>query len=58
VVVLAGTYLASLYGPQPSSMTTIAVSAIVFILGAAALAGWADRRTTPQELEAQHLSHR
>ena len=57
-VVLVGTYLASLYGPQPSSMTTIAVSAIVFILGAAALAGWADRRATPQELQAQHLSQR
>ena len=57
-VVLVSTYLASLYGPQPSSMTTIAVSAIVFILGAAALAGWADRRATPQELQAQHLSQR
>jgi hypothetical protein len=58
VVVLVGTYLASLYGPLPSSMTTVAVCDIVFILGAAALAGWADRRATPQELQAQHLSQR
>jgi hypothetical protein len=58
VVVLVGTYLASLYGPLPSNMTTVAVSGIVFIPAAAALAGWADRRTTPEELQAQHLSHR
>lgn len=58
VLVLVGTYLASVYGPLPPSMTTVAVSAIVFILGVAALAAWADRRATPQELEAQHLSTR
>ena len=58
VVVLVGTYLASLYGPLPSNMTTVAVSGIVFIPAAAALAGWADRRATPEELQAQHLSHR
>jgi hypothetical protein len=58
VVVLVGTYLASLYGPLPSNMTTVAISGIVFIPAAAALAGWADRRATPEELQAQHLSHR
>jgi hypothetical protein len=58
VVVLVGTYLASLSGPLPPNMTTVAASAIVLILGVAALAAWADKRTTPQELEAQHLSPR
>ena len=58
VVVLVGTYFASLYGPLPPNMTTVAVSAIVFILGVAALAAWAGRRATPRELEAQHLSPR
>ena len=58
VVVLVGTYLASSYGPLPPSMTVIAVSDIVFLVAVAALAAWADRRATPQELEAQRLSAR
>jgi hypothetical protein len=58
VLVLVGTYLASLYGPLPPNMTTVAVSDIVFILAVAALAAWADRRATPQELEAQRLTAR
>jgi hypothetical protein len=58
VVLLVGTYLASLYGPLPPSMTVVAVSGIVFIPATAALAAWADRRATPQELEAQRLSAR
>jgi hypothetical protein len=58
VALLVGTYLASLYGPLPPSMTVVAVSGIVFIPAAAALAAWADRRATPEELEAQRLSAR
>jgi hypothetical protein len=58
VLVLVGTYLASVYGPTPPSMTVVAVSAIVFILGMGALAGWADRRATSQELAARGLSHK
>ena len=56
VVVLLGTYFASAYGPPPPNMTTVGVSVIVLVLVAAALAGWADRRTSPRELEAQHLT--
>jgi hypothetical protein len=57
-IVLLGTYFASLYGPLPPNMATVAVSGIVFFLAVAALAGWADRRATPQELEAHRLSPR
>ena len=56
VVVLLGAYFASVYGPPPPNMTTVGVSVIVLVLVAAALAGWADRRTSPKELEAQHLT--
>jgi hypothetical protein len=58
VLVLVGTYLASSYGPLPPNMTTVAISGIIFFLVIAAVAGWADRRATPQELEAQRLSTR
>lgn len=58
VLLLVGTYLASVYGPPPPSMTVVAVSDIVFILGIGALAGWADRRTTSHELAARGLSHK
>lgn len=58
VLVLLGTYVASGYGPLPPNLTTVAVSGIIFYLVAAILAGWADRRATPQELETQRLSHR
>jgi len=58
VLVLVGTYLASIYGPVPPNMTTVAVSDIVFILAMGALASWADRRATPEELAARGLSHR
>jgi hypothetical protein len=56
VVVLLGAYFASVYGPPPPNMTTVGVSAIVIVLLAGALAAWADRRTSPEELEAQHLT--
>jgi hypothetical protein len=58
VLVLLGTYLASVFGPPPPSMTVVAVSDIVFILALGALAAWADRRATPEELSAQGLSRR
>jgi hypothetical protein len=58
VLLLVGTYLASTYGPPPPNMTTVAVFDIVFILAIGALAAWADRRATPEELSAQGLSHR
>jgi hypothetical protein len=58
VVILVATYLASIYGPLPPNMTTVAVSDIVFILAMGALAGWADRRTSNEELAAQGLSRR
>jgi hypothetical protein len=58
VIVLLGTYFASVYGPPPPNMTTVAVSDIGFILVVAALAAWADRRASPEELEAHHLTQR
>ncbi len=58
VLLLVATYLASVYGPTPPNMTTVAVSDIVFILGIGALAAWADRRATSQELAARGLTHR
>ncbi len=58
VLILLGTYFASQYGPLPPDMTVVAVSDIIFVLAAAALAAWADRRATPAELEAQRLSPR
>jgi hypothetical protein len=57
-IALLSTYFASLYGPPPPNMTIAAVSGIVFFLVVAALAAWADRRATPQELEARRLSPR
>jgi hypothetical protein len=58
VLLLVGIYLASLYGPVPPNMTTVAVSDIVLILAMGVLAGWADRRAAPEELSARGLSHR
>jgi hypothetical protein len=50
LLVLVGAYLASSYGPPPPNMTIVGVSVIVLILFVAALAGWADQRSTQQEL--------
>jgi uncharacterized membrane protein YeiB len=58
VLLLVGTYVASLLGPVPPSMTVVAVSDIVFLLTIAALAAWADRRASHRELDARGLSHR
>ncbi len=58
VLLLVGTYVASLLGPVPPSMTVVAVSDIVFLLVIAALAAWADQRASHQELDTRGLSHR
>jgi hypothetical protein len=58
VLLLVGVYVASVFGPAPSSMTIVAVSDIVFLLVIAALAAWADRRASHRELDARGLSHR
>jgi len=58
VLVLVGTYIASTYGPLPPDMTVVAVSDIIFMVAMAVLAGWADRRASPEELAARGLSHK
>ena len=58
VLLLAGIYLASVYGPPPPSMTVVAVSDILLILGMGALAAWADRRARAEELAARRLAHK
>jgi hypothetical protein len=58
VVVLTGIYLFNMFGPAPSSITMVAASAIGFILGMGALAAWADRRATPEELAARGFTPR
>jgi hypothetical protein len=52
LLVLVGTYFGSQFGPLPNSMTVVAVSDIVFVLGVGWLAAWADRRASPEELGA------
>jgi hypothetical protein len=52
LVVLVATYVAALKAPPPPGMTAVAVSDIVFLLVAAALAAWADREATLGELAA------
>ncbi|HEU5041443.1 MAG TPA: hypothetical protein VFT84_11500, partial [Gemmatimonadales bacterium] len=49
VVVLVGIYLASVFGPPPPDVTTIAIADIVGLLLLALFAGWVDRRATPAE---------
>jgi hypothetical protein len=58
LLVLVGTYVASRYGPLPTGITSLAIGGIVLFLALAALASWADRRATPEELAARHLSPR
>ena len=58
VLLLVGTYVASLLGPAPPSMTVVAMSDIVFLIVIAALAAWADQRASRQELDARGFSHR
>ncbi len=58
VLVLVGTYLASEYGPPPPNVSIVAVSDLLLLLAVAALAGWADRRSTPGELERRRSASR
>jgi hypothetical protein len=53
VLLLVGTYLASLYGPLPPSMAVVAVSDIIFVLVMVAVAAWADRRASAAEIAAR-----
>jgi hypothetical protein len=50
VVVLVGIYLASLLGPPPPDVATIAFADIIGLLGLAAMAAWVDRRPMAGEL--------
>jgi hypothetical protein len=50
VAVLLVLYFASLFGPPPPDVATIAVADIVGLLGLAAMAAWVDRRATAEEL--------
>jgi hypothetical protein len=50
LLILVGTYAASLLGPPPPGIQAVAVADIVFILVLGLLAGWADRAATPAEL--------
>lgn len=47
VAVLLALYLASLFGPPPPDIATIAIVDIVGLLALAVFAGWADRRAAP-----------
>jgi uncharacterized membrane protein YeiB len=58
VLVLVGTYLASSFGPLPPSMTVVAVSDIIFMVAIAALAAWADQRTSSEVLVRRGLSRK
>jgi hypothetical protein len=58
MLVLVGTYFASRFGPVPPDLATVAISDIMFVVAVAALAAWADRRATPEELRAHGLSPR
>jgi hypothetical protein len=50
VVVLLVIYLASVFGPPPPDVTTIAAADIIGLLGLAVMAAWVDRRASPGEL--------
>ena len=50
LLLLVGTYAASLLGSPPPSLQAVAVADIVFVLVLGLLAGWADRAATPAEL--------
>jgi hypothetical protein len=57
-LVLLAVYFASQYGPVPPNITAVGAGDVVLLLVLAVLAAWADRRTTPAELEARRLSTR
>ena len=50
VLLLVGTYVASLVAAPPPSVGVIGASDVIFILGMGALAGWADRAASAAEL--------
>jgi hypothetical protein len=50
IILLVGTYAASILGPPPPGITAIGAGDIVFMLVVGALAGWADRASTPRGL--------
>jgi hypothetical protein len=50
VLLLVGTYVASLVAMPPPSVGVIGASDVIFILGMGALAGWADRAASAAEL--------
>ena len=56
MVLLLGTYVASLLGPPPPSVMAIGAGDIAFLLAIGALAGWADRAAVPSELAAAHAA--
>jgi hypothetical protein len=58
ILVLVGVYIANQFGPAPPNMFTVAVADIVFVLAVTALAAWADRRASAEELQAHRLSPR
>jgi hypothetical protein len=52
VLLLVGTYAASILGPPPPSVTAIGLGDVGFLLLMGLLAAWADRAATPAELAA------
>jgi membrane-bound metal-dependent hydrolase YbcI (DUF457 family) len=52
LIVLLALYAASVAGPPPQSVRTVAVADIIGLVALAAFAGWTDRRATPAELAA------
>ena len=54
LLILAGTYAASIFGPPPPGATVIAMGDIVFMLALAVLGGWADKAASSAELAATH----
>jgi len=52
LVLLVGTYAASLFGPPPPSVAAIGLGDLGFLLLIGFLAAWADRASTPAELAA------
>ncbi|HEX2251547.1 MAG TPA: hypothetical protein VHH32_14460 [Gemmatimonadales bacterium] len=58
ILVLVGVYIANQFGPAPPNVFTVAVADIVFVLAVTALAAWADRRASAEELQAHRLSPR
>jgi hypothetical protein len=58
LLLLVGTYAASMLGPPPPSVTAIGASDVVFMLVMGALAAWADRASTQAELVAAQQAGR